>query len=353
MVPDPMARYKQLLFYASKLPPMPAADHLESHKVQGCVSQVWIKPELQPQGTIQWQADSDSQLTKGLAALLVLGLSGCTPQEVLSIQPEFIEMLGLKQSLTPSRNNGFLNAFKLMQLKCLGLLGSTAPDADTTTATASAASPAATASTPAPVMAVAASASSTSSSNNSSHTEKVVGGGGQSHPSVATLERPVSSPVSVGSSSSAAVGGAATASSLDGSSSHVSGGMDSADCATATAAAAKAARANGGNSSSSRTPIADSIRDKLNEALQPSQMQVIDQSASHAGHAAMRSAAPGKAGASGETHFRVEVVSEVFVGLSLVKRQRMVYGLLAPEFALGLHALSLDTRTAEEAARSA
>lgn len=49
----------------------------------------------------------------------------------------------------------------------------------------------------------------------------------------------------------------------------------------------------------------------------------------------------------------MEVVSEVFVGLSLVKRQRMVYGLLAPEFALGLHALSLDTRTGEEAARSA
>lgn len=42
MVPDPMARYKQLLFYASKLPPMPAADHLETHKVQGCVSQVSI-----------------------------------------------------------------------------------------------------------------------------------------------------------------------------------------------------------------------------------------------------------------------------------------------------------------------
>ncbi|MEW5297635.1 MAG: hypothetical protein WDW36_000832 [Sanguina aurantia] len=353
MVPDPMARYKQLLFYASKLPPMPAADHLESHKVQGCVSQVWIKPELQPQGTIQWQADSDSQLTKGLAALLVLGLSGCTPKEVLSIQPEFIEMLGLKQSLTPSRNNGFLNAFKLMQLKCLGLLGSTVPDA--APATASAAIPAAApASTPAPAMAAAAPVSSSSSSS-SSHTEKVVDGGGKSHQSVATLERPASSPLSAGSSggSSAAVGGAATASSLDGSSSHVSGGMDSADCATATAAAARAARANGGDGSSSRTPIADSIRDKLNEALQPSQMQVIDQSASHAGHAAMRSSAPGKAGASGETHFRVEVVSEVFVGLSLVKRQRMVYGLLAPEFALGLHALSLDTRTGEEAARSA
>ena len=63
-----------------------------------------------------------SQSLQGLAALLVLGLSGCTPAEILTVQPGFIEMLGLKQSLTPSRNNGFLNMFLKMQKLTLGLM---------------------------------------------------------------------------------------------------------------------------------------------------------------------------------------------------------------------------------------
>eukprot|EP00191_Tetraselmis_sp_GSL018_P013057 CAMPEP_0177588356 /NCGR_PEP_ID=MMETSP0419_2-20121207/6181_1 /TAXON_ID=582737 /ORGANISM="Tetraselmis sp., Strain GSL018" /LENGTH=263 /DNA_ID=CAMNT_0019078547 /DNA_START=224 /DNA_END=1015 /DNA_ORIENTATION=- len=121
MVPDPKARYKQLLFFASKLPPMAADDHCPENKVEGCVSQVWVKPELRD-GKVFWTADSDSQLTKGLAALLVQGLSDCTPEEIVRVDAGFIEMLGLKQSLTPSRNNGFLNMLRLMQKKALGLV---------------------------------------------------------------------------------------------------------------------------------------------------------------------------------------------------------------------------------------
>lgn len=126
MVPDPMQRYKQLLFFASKLKPLASEAHVEENRVKGCVSQVWVLPEMRDDGLVYFQADSDSQLTKGLAALLVEGLSGCTPQEVLSVSPDFIEMLGLKQSLTPSRNNGFLNMLKMMQKKTLELLVSQA-----------------------------------------------------------------------------------------------------------------------------------------------------------------------------------------------------------------------------------
>ena len=70
-------------------------------------------------GCVYYSADSDSQLTKGLAALLVEGLSGSKPEEVLSVSPEFINELGLKQSLTPSRNNGFLNMLKMVQVRTL------------------------------------------------------------------------------------------------------------------------------------------------------------------------------------------------------------------------------------------
>ena len=119
-------RYKQLLFYATKLAPLPAEDHTPSNKVEGCVSQVWVNPELKEDGKVYWSADSDSQLTKGLAALLVLGLSGCTPEEITRLDPSFIELLGLKQSLTPSRNNGFLNMLRLMQKKSAALAAAVA-----------------------------------------------------------------------------------------------------------------------------------------------------------------------------------------------------------------------------------
>jgi sulfur transfer protein SufE/stress-induced morphogen len=119
-------RYKQLLFYATKLAPLPSEDHNPSNKVEGCVSQVWVKSELKEDGKVYWSADSDSQLTKGLAALLVLGLSGCTPEEITRLDSSFIELLGLKQSLTPSRNNGFLNMLRLMQKKSAALAAAVA-----------------------------------------------------------------------------------------------------------------------------------------------------------------------------------------------------------------------------------
>lgn len=122
MVPDPMARYKQLLFYATKLPALDDSHKVAENKVEGCVSQVWVVVSLDDDKRLKLEADSDSQLTKGLAALLCKGLAGATPEEVVGMEPDFIEQLGLKQSLTPSRSNGFLNMFRLIQRKAGALV---------------------------------------------------------------------------------------------------------------------------------------------------------------------------------------------------------------------------------------
>ena len=118
MVPDPMSRYKQLLFFAAKLKDFPEDARVDENKVPGCVSQVWVVPRIEDD-KVYFVADSDSQLTKGLAALLVEGLSGATPKEIMAVEPDFVELLGLGQSLTPSRTNGFMNMLRLMQKKTL------------------------------------------------------------------------------------------------------------------------------------------------------------------------------------------------------------------------------------------
>ncbi|MED6133326.1 SufE-like protein 1, chloroplastic/mitochondrial [Stylosanthes scabra] len=123
-VEEPKAKYEQLLFYGKNLKPLEQQFKTNDNKVQGCVSQVWVRAYLDPQennSVVVYEADSDSLLTKGLAALLVTGFSGRPVSEIVRVKPDFVHLLGLQQSLTPSRNNGFLNMLKLMQKKALML----------------------------------------------------------------------------------------------------------------------------------------------------------------------------------------------------------------------------------------
>ncbi|KAK4386874.1 SufE-like protein 1, chloroplastic/mitochondrial [Sesamum angolense] len=120
-VQEPKAKYEQLLFYGRNLKPLESQYKTSENKVQGCVSQVWVRAYLDDDKNVIFEADSDSVLTKGLAALLVQGLSGRPVEEIVRVSPDFVVLLGLQQSLTPSRNNGFLNMLKLMQKKALQL----------------------------------------------------------------------------------------------------------------------------------------------------------------------------------------------------------------------------------------
>ena len=79
----------------------------------------------------------------------------------------------------------------------------------------------------------------------------------------------------------------------------------------------------------------------LNERFTPAVLEIVDESSRHAGHAGARP--------EGETHYRLRMVSAAFRGLNRVSRQRLVYQALGEEFDTGLHALSLDLKTPEEA----
>lgn len=86
--------------------------------------------------------------------------------------------------------------------------------------------------------------------------------------------------------------------------------------------------------------MAEKIRTVLETAFAPTHLEVVDDSAKHAGHAGAR--------AGGESHFTVRIVTEKFVGLSGVARHRAVYAVLQPMFDAGLHALAIDAKAPSE-----
>ncbi len=117
-IPEQRRRYEYLLSFARCLPPFPEEQKVPENKVPGCVSQVYVTASLQ-EGKVIFQGDSDSQLTKGLVGLLIEGVNGLTPAEILQLKPDFIQRTGLEISLTPSRVNGFYNIFRFIQKKAI------------------------------------------------------------------------------------------------------------------------------------------------------------------------------------------------------------------------------------------
>jgi len=113
---DPRRRYEYILWLAKSLPLLNEDLRIETTKVKGCISEVYISAELK-NGKLTWEGFSDALITKGLLALLINGLTGLTPEEVIKIDNKFISETGLNKSLTPSRANGFLNI--LLKMKSL------------------------------------------------------------------------------------------------------------------------------------------------------------------------------------------------------------------------------------------
>lgn len=96
-------------------------------------------------------------------------------------------------------------------------------------------------------------------------------------------------------------------------------------------------------SSPAQQPVTESLSKKLTSGLAPQVLNIVNQSEQHAHHAGMHGVEK-----TGETHFRIEVVSDKFSGVSLVKRHRMIYDLLSEEMEGPIHALSLDAKAPDE-----
>ena len=111
---DPKRKYEFILWLGKKLKIPNNSILIPENKVQGCVSEVFVKASFQG-GKLYWEGYSDALITKGLLAFLINGMNKLTPKEVVNINNKFIEDTGLKASLTPSRSNGFLNILLKMQ----------------------------------------------------------------------------------------------------------------------------------------------------------------------------------------------------------------------------------------------
>lgn len=107
-------RYKKLIELGKSLPDLSDEKKTEDFKVKGCQSQVWMHARMDD-GRVFFEADSDALLVRGLVALLLKVYSGGTPEEILTVPPDFVREIGLESKLSPSRANGLFSMIKQMK----------------------------------------------------------------------------------------------------------------------------------------------------------------------------------------------------------------------------------------------
>lgn len=117
-LPDWEERYKELIKVGKEMAPYPEEQRLEKFQVKGCQSQVWLFPSL-AEGRVQFAADSDALLVKGIVALLVHVYSGATPTEILSDRGDFLKSIGITEHLSMNRTNGLASMLKQIQMYAL------------------------------------------------------------------------------------------------------------------------------------------------------------------------------------------------------------------------------------------
>jgi len=112
---DWMDKYNLLIDFGKDLPAIDPKYKVKDYLIEGCQSKVWLYPEFNGE-IMSFSADSDAIITKGIVSLLIKVLSGRTPEEIISADLYFIEKIGLRQNLSPTRSNGLLAMVRQMKL---------------------------------------------------------------------------------------------------------------------------------------------------------------------------------------------------------------------------------------------
>jgi cysteine desulfuration protein SufE len=115
---DWMDKYEYLIELGKNLPPLEAQSKQDKNLIKGCQSRVWLDVSRE-NGKLFFKADSDALITKGIISLLVHVFSGHTPGEILDSNMDFIEKIGLKEHLSPTRANGLLSMIQQIQMYAL------------------------------------------------------------------------------------------------------------------------------------------------------------------------------------------------------------------------------------------
>ena len=115
---DWMDKYQLLIDMGSGQEPLPEEYKTEQNLIDGCQSRVWLQADYR-EGRVVFRAESDALIVKGIVGLLVRVLSGHTPQEILDADLYFIDRIGLKEHLSPTRSNGLVAMLKQMKMYAL------------------------------------------------------------------------------------------------------------------------------------------------------------------------------------------------------------------------------------------
>jgi len=115
MFDDWISRYDYLIDLGRTLPVIDQKYKTNDYLIEGCQSKVWLHPDFDG-NILSFTADSDAIITRGIVALLVRVLSGRTPDEIIGADLYFIDRIGLRQNLSPTRSNGLVSMVKQMKL---------------------------------------------------------------------------------------------------------------------------------------------------------------------------------------------------------------------------------------------